>query len=95
MELNELAERQFYDNLLAGILRQVIQDYISCKRLKIQKRKVAQRFNIDNRIRSCERFFQDPPYDYGDIDFRLVQRLCDEKALAGGRVNYRDFGNYR
>lgn len=88
---NELSERMGYDNLLAGILRQTIQDYVLAKRCLLKGKKATDRYNVMNRLKSCERFFENPPYDYGDIDFVLVKRLCDEKAVEGGRVFYREY----
>ena len=90
MVLNELAEMEVYRGLLAGILRQAIMDYVGSKRLLIQNREVKARWNLDRRIKSCEKFFADPPYDYGDLDFALIKKLCDEKAEEGTMIHYRD-----
>lgn len=90
MIVNELAEKMGYHNLLAGILRQTIQDYVLAKRKLMNGQKTAQRYSMVNRIKSCESFFADPPYDYGDVDFVYLKRLCDEKVADGGRVFYRD-----
>ena len=76
--------------LLAAILRQTIQDYVGVKRLMLQHRTVSHRFGWESRLKSCEKFFNDPPYDYGDVDFVLVKRLCDERAVEGKRVQYKD-----
>ncbi len=94
MQLNELAEKDGYSNLLAGILRQTIEDYILSKRMLLNN-KTPRHYNLYSRISSCERFFADPPYDYGDIDFRSLQRLCDEKVIEGGRLNFRDYRSFK
>ena len=79
-----------YDNLLTGILLQAIQDYVTSKRNLLAGRKVSQRYNLERRLKSCETFFNKPPYDYGDIDLTKVKALCDEKVLDGKRVFYKD-----
>ena len=90
MKVEIVKDSEGCDHLLAAILRQTIQDYVGVKRLIIQNRTIACRFGIESRLKSCEQFFQDPPYDYGDVDFVLIKRLCDERAMEGKRVQYKE-----
>lgn len=82
-------EKECYGYLLAGILRQTIADYVISRRaLQRSKQPKSVGFH-EGRVRSCERFFKDPPYDYGDIDFVLLKKLCEEKAKESGRIYVR------
>ena len=82
-------ERECYRYLLAGILRQAITDYVISRRILNRKRTRSVGYH-EGIIRSCERFFKDPPYDYGDIDFKQLQRLCEEKVNEPGRIYIRE-----
>lgn len=84
-----ISEEEAYRGLLAGVLWQAIQDYVGSKRLIVHNRREAARWNISNRIKSVEQFFADPPYDYGDIDFTHLKKLCDEKAREGTRLYHK------
>lgn len=90
MVLSEQEERESYGHLLAGILRQAIIDYVNAKRVLLRSKSIVAEYALGSSIRSVEKFFADPPYDYGDIDFVYLKRLCDEKAAEGSRVWYVD-----
>lgn len=90
MVLSEQEERESYGQLLAGILRQAIIDYVGAKRVLLRHKSVVAEYALGNSIRSVEKFFADPPYDYGDIDFIHLKRLCDEKAAEGTKIRYVD-----
>ena len=86
-----LDEEELYRGLLAGILRQAIVDYVVSKRTLIRRQggKITN-LRHSGYIKSVEEFFSDPPYDYGDIDFAYLKRLCDEKAEEGTKIDYLD-----
>lgn len=79
-------EKERYGCLLAGILRQTIVDYVLSRRAVLHLTYPKAKWNHEERIKSCVEFFNDPPYDYGDIDFRYLQRLCEEKVREPGRM---------
>lgn len=85
-----IAEEDRYNVLLAQVLYQTITDYVGAKK-KLSKKKLAyydRRGELEQRLAECERFFKNPPYDYGDIDLRHVKRLCDEQVEKGGRLYF-------
>ena len=90
MRTEIIKSREAYDNLLAGILRQTIQDYVLTKRRQLQGRVVSESYDANRRLKSCELFFEDNQYDYGDIDLKGVKRLCDEIVREGGKVYLRE-----
>lgn len=90
MVLTEEEQREGYQLLLAGILRQAIIDYVRAKRVLLKHKSTVAQYALGSSIRSVEKFFADPPYDYGDIDFTHLKRLCDEKAEEGTPIHYID-----
>lgn len=92
MVLSDAEERESYGQLLAGILRQAILDYVRAKRTLNKHKSADTEYALGSSIRSVEKFFADPPYDYGDIDFANLKRLCDEKAEDGTPIHYLDHG---
>lgn len=92
MVLSDEEQREGYELLLAGILRQAIIDYVRAKRVLLKSKSVVAQYALGSSIRSVEKFFADPPYDYGDIDFKHLKRLCDEKAEEGTPIHYIDHG---
>ena len=92
MVLSEEEEREGYELLLAGILRQAIIDYVRAKRVLLKHKSIVAEYALGSSIRSVEKFFAEPPYDYGDIDFKHLKRLCDEKAEEGTPIHYIDHG---
>ena len=89
MRKAEVKNKSECETLLAYILMQTITDYISAKK-RLDKSKSAKAPGRYWRARrdyeSCDEFFTNPPYDYGDIDLTHVRKLCDEKATDGSRV---------
>ena len=73
-----------YEELRAAVLLQAMSDYFySLKALKKDMRPRV-RYERESLVSDCERFFSDPPYDYGDVDTRKVKLWLDV-ALAIGQ----------
>jgi len=72
-----------YEQLKAAILMQAISDYwFSCKALhKPRQRRLRQ--TKEYLIYDCKKFFEDPPYDFGDVDTRRVKLMLDTAAREG------------
>ena len=84
-----------YSVLKARILYQAILDYVQSKaKLEGLKGKSITKWEsrnvYENRLKDCESFFKDPPYDYGDVDMPGVKGLCDWILTTDRRVVWDD-----
>lgn len=72
-----------YEQLKAAVLAQAISDYyLSVKNLpKTKKHKTRQM--RQNLIFDAERFFTNPPYDFGDVDTKKVKLMLDTAIKEG------------
>lgn len=83
-----LKEDECYKTLLAHILYQTIIDHTGAKRHLAKVGEDARYWAAKRKLYSCEQFFDEPPYDYGDIDLGYIKTLCDERARTGEKVAY-------
>lgn len=88
------SEEDCYHALIGQILYQTILDYtLAAAKLFKPGRKIRPGKYTEackRSLRSCEEFFSNTPYDYGDIDLQYVQRLCLERAIGGSTRYYFD-----
>lgn len=80
-----LSEREAYEELLTAILHRAVVDYICSSTGVTRAKRLKRRREHERVLCSCRRFFEDPPYDYGDVDLRWVRGWCDD-ALASGKA---------
>ena len=72
-----------YEQLKAAILMQAIADYWRWSKAMNRPRQRKLRHNKEYLVYDCLKFFEDPPYDFGDVDTRRVKLMLDTAAEEG------------
>lgn len=72
-----------YEQLRAAILLQAISDYWLTSKALAKFPKEKAKANKERLLHEVNKFFLDPPYDYGDVDTRRVKLMLDVAAEEG------------
>lgn len=72
-----------YEQLKAAILMQAISDYWLCTKALLKKISPNLKQNKEYMLYDCKKFFESPPYDFGDVDTRRVKLMLDTAAKEG------------